>query len=270
MDFGQDGMLYISSGDGGGISGPGNGQNTSTLLGTMLRIDINGDDFAADPNRNYAIPNNNPFVGQSGADEIYAYGLRNPWRSSFDRVTGDLYIGDVGAQTREEINVIKAGTTDATNLGWSSREGSPDNNVPAGFTDPIYDYTHGSGDFEGQSITGGYVYRGDIAELQGRYFFGDFNRGRLWSLNFDGSDPDDFDGTNFTGLIDWTDNINIDAGSTALISSFGEDNQGNLYLVSFLGDIFRFESASIPEPASGLLVGIPALCLVIRRRRRNA
>ena len=268
MDFGQDGLLYISSGDGGGGSGPPNGQDTNTLLGSMLRIDINGDDFANDANRNYAIPSTNPFVGQNGADEILAYGLRNPWRASFDSLTGDLYIGDVGAGAREEIDIIPAGTTEALNFGWSDREGAPDNNKPVGFTDPIYDYLHGSGEFEGQSITGGYVYRGDIEELQGKYFFADFSQSKLWSLDFDGANPENFDGTNYQNLISWTDDLVADEGNLSLFSSFGEDNEGNLYLLSFQGDIFRISGAAVPEPASGLLVLAMAGGLMWRRRNR--
>ena len=269
MDFGQDGLLYISSGDGGGGSGPPNGQDTSTLLGSMLRIDINGDDFAADPNRNYAIPSSNPFVGQSGADEIFAFGLRNPWRASFDSLTGDLYIGDVGSNSREEINVIPAGTTEALNFGWSDREGAPDDNKPDGFTDPIYDYRRGSDTFQGQSITGGYVYRGDIEELQGHYFFADFVQSKLWSLEYDGSNPEDFDGTNFSGLVSWTENLTADIGNPNLFASFGEDNEGNLYLVSLNGSIYKFTSAAIPEPSSILVIAGFGAGVLFRRRRGN-
>jgi len=125
MGFGHDNLLYVATGDGGSAFDPqGNSQDiTNNLLGKMLRIDVNGDDFAADASRNYAIPNSNPFVGQTGDDEIFAYGLRNPWRNSFDRQTGDLWIADVGQGQREEIDVLINGTS-GQNYGWADREGT--------------------------------------------------------------------------------------------------------------------------------------------------
>lgn len=262
LGFGADGSLYISSGDGGGSDdndsghtpGSGNAQDiTDNLLGKILRLDVNGDDFPADDQRNYAIPANNPFVGTVGDDEIWAYGLRNVWRPSFDRLTGDFYLADVGQNSREEINFQPAGSGGGENYGWRQREGTiatPTGGVggpkPAGAIDPIYDYAHGSGDNQGNSVTGGYVYRGPIAELQGKYFFGDFVNDRIWSLEFDGSNPADFDGTNFTNFTDWTDLLVPNEGSINSIASFGEDALGNLYIVDLDGEVFRLEV--VPEP----------------------
>jgi glucose/arabinose dehydrogenase len=213
IGFGPDGHLYIASGDGGGshdndsghTSGTGNAQDvTNNLLGKILRIDVDGDDFPADAQRNYAIPEGNPFVSVTGDDEIWAYGLRNPWRASFDFQTGDLYIGDVGQGHCEEIDVQPAASTGGENYGWRLREGviaTPDGGVggppPPGAIDPIFDYPHGGPEtcsdpgtgFSGIAVTGGYVYRGPIGALDGRYFFADFGTAALWSLLWDGSDP---------------------------------------------------------------------------------
>ena len=173
--FGPDGYLYIGMGDGGSGNDPQNhGQNVNTLLGTILRIDVSNSS-AANP---YTIPPNNPFVGQNGRDEIFAYGLRNPWRFSFDRDNGDLWVGDVGQNAREEIAIVKRGE----NHGWKIREGlvcrGGGNNCQSnGFVDPILDY----GRNLGRSVTGGYVYRGNrIPGLQGTYFYADYQSGRLW------------------------------------------------------------------------------------------
>ncbi len=150
MDFGPDNHLYIATGDGGSGNDPFNNAQTITgsLLGKMLRINVNSDDFLADPNRNYAIPANNPFVGRPGDDEIWSYGLRNPWRPSFDRLTGDLYIADVGQAAREEISVQPAGSAGGENYGWDVREGLVGSPV-AGAIDPIFEYPR----TVGQSIT---------------------------------------------------------------------------------------------------------------------
>jgi glucose/arabinose dehydrogenase len=254
IGFGPDGYLYISSGDGGagndsgsGHTEPGgNGQDIEdNLLGKILRIDVGGDDFPGDSNRNYAIPPTNPFVGVTGDDEIWSYGLRNPWRASFDSLTGDLYIGDVGQNTREEIDVQPAASTGGENYGWRLREGTiatPSGGVggpkPLGAIDPIHEYTHS----DGISITGGYVYRGPIPVMQGRYFFADFT-GRIWSLVFDGSAPASFDGTNFTDLFEHTGAIILDAGSIDQVASFGEDPDGNLFIVDLDGEIFQITDA---------------------------
>ena len=260
--FGPDGFLYIATGDGGSGNDPqNNGQDiTNNRLGKMLRIDINGDDFAVDPNRNYAIPADNPFVGATGDDEIWSYGLRNPWRASFDRETGDFYIGDVGQGAREEINVQLASSSGGENYGWRLREGTiatpggPGGAKPAGAIDPIYDYNHGSGPVQGNSVTGGYVYRGPVSELNGQYFFGDFTSNNIWSLEFDGSDPSTHDGTNFTNFVNRTASFTPNVGSIGSIGSFGEDNQGNLYVVDLGGEIFQvvpFELSTIQINGGG-------------------
>ncbi|MFX0113107.1 MAG: PQQ-dependent sugar dehydrogenase, partial [Candidatus Hodarchaeota archaeon] len=181
ITFGPDGYLYIGLGDGGSGGDPlGHGQNTSTLLGAILRIDINNPTNG----RHYGIPADNPFVGnQLGyREEIWAYGLRNPWRFSFDLATGWLWAADVGQNSIEEIDIIEVGG----NYGWNIKEGSECYNPLSscdsqGLVDPIWEYSHSVG----QSITGGYVYRGTkLPHLQGYYIFGDFMSGRLWALAY--------------------------------------------------------------------------------------
>jgi glucose/arabinose dehydrogenase len=223
MSFGPDGQLYIATGDGGGTGDPlGNSQNTGNLLGKMLRIDVNGDAFPSDPNRNYAIPATNPFVGIAGADEIYAYGLRNPWRNGFDRATGALYIADVGQDAREEINLGALGA----NYGWNLYEGSAPfaGGSTAGLTFPIAEYEHSVG----RSITGGYAYRGGESEgLHGQYIFADFVADKLFSLSGG-------------AITDRTAQLLYPNGGTISAAvSFGEDAEGNLYLVDFDGEVFR-------------------------------
>ena len=185
LAFGPDGYLYIALGDGGGGGDTfHNGQNINSLFGKILRIDVHSDAFPGDPNRNYAVPPDNPFVGVAGADEIWALGLRNPWRPSFDRGTGDLYIADVGQDTWEEIDIGIKGA----NYGWNAFEGPatfPGGDPVTGgtLTFPIYSYDH----TVGRSITGGYVYRGPSDGLQGQYFFADFIQSRVFTLRFDGT-----------------------------------------------------------------------------------
>lgn len=246
MDFGPDGYLYIASGDGGAGNDPRNNAQdlTDNLLGKMLRLDVDGDDFPSDANRNYRVPPSNPFVGIAGEDEIWSFGLRNPWRNSFDRQTGDLWIADVGQSEREEINVQLASSGGGENYGWRLREGTiATPNVggakPPGAIDPIYDYQHGSGNDEGFSVTGGYVYRGPVPELQGQYFFSDYVTNRIWSIRANQDQPFEFDGTNFADFTDWTDILRPDAGSIRNVSSFGEDHDGNLYIVDRDGEIYR-------------------------------
>jgi glucose/arabinose dehydrogenase len=294
LAFGPDGYLYVAMGDGGGSDdndaghtvGTGNAQDlTSNLLGKILRLDVDGDAFPADPNRNYAIPPDNPFVGVTGDDEIWAYGLRNPFRASFDRLTGDLYIGDVGQNSREEIDVQPATSAGGENYGWRLREGTiatPTGGVggakPPGAIDPIYDYPHGTGPTQGFVVTGGVVYRGPVASLQGLYVFADFQTARIWTLRWDGSDPAGFDGTNYTEFTDWGDapQFQPDAGALTQISSFGEDAAGNLYVVSLTGDVFRVTALPPPVPAlapgsAALLGGGLALSgIALVRRRRPA
>jgi glucose/arabinose dehydrogenase len=227
LGFGPDGFLYAALGDGGGAGDPlGSGQNVESLLGKILRLDVHADAFPEDSTRNYAIPADNPFVGQAGADEIWALGLRNPWRPSFDRATGDFFIADVGQDSWEEIDIGAAGA----NYGWNPFEG------PARFagstpsagnlTFPIYAYDHSVGN----SITGGYVYRGESEGLQGQYFFADFIASKVFTLAFNG--------------IAWvpterTGQIVPNAGTLGSPSSFGEDARGNLYIVDLGGEVFR-------------------------------
>ena len=255
LDFGPDGRLYIGSGDGGNRHDLGTGHTVSSgnaqditdnLLGKILRLDVDGDDFPADAARNYAIPTDNPFVGVTGDDEIWSYGLRNPWRASFDRVTGDLYIGDVGQWHREEIDFQPADSPGGANYGWRLREGSiatPDFGVggppPAGAIEPIYDYAHDGGSTEGGfAVAGGYVYRGPIAGLHGHYFFADNVTERIWSFTYDGA--------SVAGFTDWTTALAPDAGTIDDISSFGEDAVGNLYIVDLGGEVFRLEQNGRP------------------------
>ena len=207
----------------------------------------------ADANANYAIPPSNPFVGVSGDDEIWSYGLRNSWRPSFDLTTGDLYIADVGQNAREEVTVQPAASVGGENYGWRLREGmiaTPSGGVggpaPPGAIDPIYDYTHGGGPTQGFSVTGGYVYRGPIAELQGDYFFADFGSERIWSLRFDGSSPATFNGTNFTAFTDRTASLVPDVGTIDQISSFGEDGAGNLFILDLGGEVFEVIAEGAP------------------------
>ena len=210
MVFGPDGFLYMGLGDGGSGGDPqGNGQNLNTLLGKLLRIDVN----QGEP---YAIPAGNPFLAGGGKAEIWAVGLRNPWRFSFDRATGDLYIADVGQNSYEEIDFLPANAPGGANFGWSLREGLhpfKDGPAPAsGLVDPVFEYQHP----QGCSVTGGYVYRGAaLPELAGIYLFGDYCNGKIWGL------LRGMDGT-------WKNQLLFKAG--VFISSFGEDDQGELYL----------------------------------------
>jgi glucose/arabinose dehydrogenase len=216
--FGPDGYLYISLGDGGSGNDPDkNGQNKNTLMGKMLRIDVANQ-------ATYAIPASNPFVGQANVkEEIWAYGLRNAWRCSFDKITGDLWLADVGQDAFEEINFQAASSTGGENYGWLCREGLSSTPPPAnlsgcgstGFVDPIHTLSHSSG--RGCSVTGGYVYRGaQHSALFGRYIFTDYCNGIFWSIRQTGSNSFSID-----SLRDL---------SNYRYSSFGEDNNGELYV----------------------------------------
>lgn len=244
LGFGpNDGYLYISTGDGGSGNDPNNrAQSGNTRLGKILRIDVTGDDFPTNPDENWAVPPENPLVGDglaSTLDEIWAYGLRNPWRASFDRLTGDLWIGDVGQNTREEIDFQPADWATAANYGWRLREGdiaTPASGVggsePRGYVGPVYDYTHGSGAYQGYDVIGGYVYRGPDPQVQGRYFFADAGNSRLWT--FDPANPD--------GTVQNVESV-LDPGNNIVTPvSFGEDTIGNLYIVTRGGGIYRIET----------------------------
>jgi hypothetical protein len=234
--------LYITQGDGGMQRDPANhGQNKNTWFGKVMRVDLDGDDFPADPERNYAIPADNPYVGVDGADELWAIGLRNPWRASFDRLTSDFWIGDVGQDRREEVNFQPASSNGGENYGWRLREGSvatPSIGIggppPPGNVNPVYEYFHGGlapdPNFQGNSVTGGYVYRGPVEELQGKYIFGDAVSGHIWA----------FDPANPSGTVQ---NMNAlfapDEGQIVSVTSFGEDNQGNLLIIDGAGQLFQ-------------------------------
>ncbi len=204
--FGPDGYLYIGLGDGGAGGDPrGNGQNTRTLLGAMLRIDVDG-------GTPYAIPPDNPFARGGGRPEIFAWGLRNPWRFAFDRLTGALWVGDVGQAAWEEVNRIERGG----NYGWNIREGAHPyrrGRAVGPLIDPVAEYDHD----QGCSITGGTVYRGErVPALRGLYVYGDYCSGRIWGLPADGRPR---------RLLD----------SGLNISAFGEGNDGELYVLDHAG-----------------------------------
>jgi len=233
--------LYIAFGDGGGSNDPfGNGQNVNTLLGAILRIDPSRDDYPSDPLRDYAIPAGNAFASGGGRPEIFAYGVRNPFRASFDRATGNLFIGDVGEGAIEEIDLIGPEVA-GDNFGWPILEGTRVNasGSTAGLTPPIAQYSHGSGPTQGNSVTGGYVYRGPVEALQGEYVFGDFISGNIWSfpvsaITLGATIPS-------SSFAIRTTQFAPDAGAIGNIASFGEDDAGNLYVLDFDGEIFRFE-----------------------------
>lgn len=243
IGFGPDGFLYVATGDGGGSGDPlNNGQNRNSLLGKMLRIDVASDAFPADPNRDYAIPAGNPFAASGGAPEVWAFGLRNPFRNSFDPATGNLWIADVGQGAREEIDLMRA-TDGGANFGWNQVEGTLNfaGTPQAGFTLPIAEYAHGSGPREGNSVTGGYVYRGPVEALRGNYFFADFVRPNIWSFPIARiSLGATLASSQFTlRNADFTPNL----GTINNVASFGVDQAGNLYIVDYDGEIFRIEAS---------------------------
>lgn len=225
LAFGLDSFLYIAFGDGGSEGDPqGNGQNRTTLLGKILRIDVDHTSGTL----NYGIPNDNPFVRNTVGfrEEIYAYGFRNPWRFSFDRETGWLWAGDVGQDRVEEIDIVINGQ----NYGWNIMEGNLCFNPSTGcnqtgLTLPVWTYNHSLGD----AVTGGFVYRGsELPKLVGSYIYGDYGSGRIWALQYNGVDAP----VN-TELLD--SNLNI--------SSFGIDEQNELYVCDYNGQIYRLVKA---------------------------
>lgn len=261
IGFGPDGMLYIATGDGGSGGDPdNNAQNPQNLLGKILRIDVDGDGFAGDPDRDYAIPDDNPFVAASAADEIWALGLRNPWRPSFDRLTGDLYIADVGQGEREEINFQPSGSAGGQNYGWVIREGTlvfdPDRpgNLPPDsplLTGPVLDYPHAADGTGGFSVTGGYVYRGPGPGLQGVYLYADFVTDQIWSFRIvDGAVVD---------AANRTAQFVASGGQIDSIASFAEDGRGNLYIIGLDGEVFRLTpGASAGDGADSIRGGTGA------------
>lgn len=234
LKFGRDGFLYITLGDGGGgcDSTAGSGQDVNQYLGKMLRLDVDGADaYPADPLKNYAIPASNPLVGVAGLDEIWALGLRNPFRFTFDKSTGDAYIGDVGQDDWEEINRLAVGAVTAgspVNFGWPCREGfdpagcgTPPQGCAATFTDPVRQEANFGAGGNWQSIMGGYFYRGGYAhnDLAGRYVYGDAANGQIWAATTGGAPP-------------WPA-VQIDPGEGPY--GFGEDQVGELYVLSNFG-----------------------------------
>ena len=229
LAFGPDGFLYIALGDGGAANDPfGNGQKMSTFLGKLLRIDVEGE------KRPYAVPSSNPFLGKKGIrSEIWAFGLRNPWRFSFDRTTGDLFIADVGQNKYEEVNVQPASSKGGENYGWNRMEGlhcfRSKKCDMTGLVLPVAEYDHGSG----CSVTGGMVYRGSaIANLAGVYLYGDYCTGRIWGMRTAGER--------------WLSSELLDTDLS--ISTFGEDEAGELYVADHgSGNIYQIiSSASAP------------------------
>jgi glucose/arabinose dehydrogenase len=224
LAFGPDGLLYLGFGDGGSGGDPmGNGQSLGTLLGKVLRLRLSAAGALE-------IPADNPMVGQAGArGEIWSFGLRNPWRFSFDRVTGDLYLADVGQAAREEVDVVTtaAGRGRGANFGWNRMEGLSCYQAAscdqAGLTLPILDYTHS----DGCSVTGGYVYRGSVAGLQGLYFYSDYCGGWVRSFRLQGGAAAD--------QRSWPE---LEPGGQ--VTSFGEDAVGELYVMSAGGRVARF------------------------------
>lgn len=279
----NDGYLYIATGDGGGggdddaghTAGIGNGQDiTENWLGKILRIDVDGDDFV-EADRNYAVPADNPFADApdgspvTGDDEIWAYGLRNPYRCSFDRANGDLLIADVGQSAWEEVNYQPAGAPGGENYGWRLKEAThcfnPSSNCdPGGLTEPIYEYGHNSNTNNafscgnppvlplGCSITGGYVYRGVIPSLAGRYFFADYCSDRIVSFEIVGGAA--------VNCLDHT--VEFDPGGGLdldSISSFGEDDAGELYICDLQdGEVFKIVEDADGDGVSDSVDNCPA------------
>ena len=240
--FGPDGYLYISVGDGGDAGDPyNNSQNLKNFFGTILRIDVN-------TSKGYKIPDSNPFKGVNDIkEEIWSYGIRNAWRFSFDKITGDMYIGDVGQNSWEEINFQSYLSNGGENYGWNHYEGDSiysDKKQISGVVMPIYVYPNNANIIKvllgfkedgarGCSVTGGYVYRGDlIPDLKGRYLFGDYCTGKIWSFKYENENIFDFQ--------DLTESININNGNkTIYISSFGQDLNGELYIIDYSGTIYK-------------------------------
>jgi glucose/arabinose dehydrogenase len=238
LAFGPDGYFYIGLGDGGSGGDPmGNGQNRSALLGKILRINVD----SSTSGRNYAIPADNPYVGNilGYREEIYAYGFRNPWRFSFDSTTGQLWVGDVGQNRIEEIDLVGAGK----NYGWNIMEGTlcydtANGCNQSGLELPVWNYTQDLGN----AVIGGHVYRGSaIPSLVGFYVYGDYGSGRIWKLNYNG--------TNVENVLLADTNLNI--------ASFGLDVQNELYFASFDGKIYELNPEVIPE------LSLPMLTFVL-------
>jgi glucose/arabinose dehydrogenase len=254
----NDDLLYIMAGDGGNGNDQGTGHTepggnaqdlTANFLGKVLRIDVDSDGFPGDAAKNYANPSSNPFVGLTGDDEIWAYGLRNPFRAGFDRATGDLWIGDVGQERREEVDFQPGNSAGGENYGWRLREGfiatptptsSPVGGPAPGATDPIWDYKQGDApdvlpqdaNFLGNTVIGGVPYRGPDPTLQGVYFFADNGSNRIWTLRRPegGGSP----------IVEYvTPMLPTDTGSPSSPSAISEDAFGNIYISYLTGSVYR-------------------------------
>ena len=258
LGFGpMDGYLYIGAGDGGSGNDPdNNAQNLHSMLGKILRIDV-------DAGTPYAVPPDNPYEDNFFAyPEIWAYGLRNPWRFSFDRGTGDLYIADVGQAQREEINYQPAFSSGGENYGWRVFEGTRCNTPTVTTTDcnglssatpPVYEYTHA----DGFAVTGGYVYRGAaLPSLQGIYFYADFSTARVWSIVVSGGSAGSQE--------EWTARLDPDGTLLTSLASFGEDENGELYLVSLGGKLLRFDPAHAADANRDFSINLSELLRVIQ------
>ena len=252
LAFGPDGYLYIGVGDGGSEGDPnGNGQNLSTLLGKILRIDVN----TQSNGRNYGIPSDNPFAGNTAGyrEEIYAYGFRNPWRFSFDSATGALWVGDVGQDRVEEIDLVEKGK----NYGWNTMEGTLCYNPPSGcnqtgLTLPIWNYTHDLGN----AVIGGYIFHGKaLPSLLGAYVYGDYGSGRIWALRYNGTEANNV--------------LLVDSGLN--IASFGTDQNSELYFSAYDGKIYKLTAIPIPEvpTTTGLIILILVLTLLTAALKRT-
>jgi glucose/arabinose dehydrogenase len=242
LAFGPDGYLYIPLGDGGSGGDPEeNGQDLTTWLGKILRVDVNGDDFPGDPDLNYAVPPDNPFVNDPDAlDEIWAYGVRNPWRCTFDRLTGDFFIADVGQGNWEEINFQPAASAGGENYGWDVLEGrhcfedvpqgSCADFLAGGSTLPVLEYSHALG----CSVTGGYRYRGQLyPQLDGIYFYSDLCSGTIWGAIQDQQGR-------------WVSQDLLDSGLT--VTTFGEDEEGEVYVADYSGGVLYQIVGTGPTP----------------------
>jgi len=242
LAFGPDGYLYIGMGDGGSQGDPqGNGQNRAVLLGKILRIDVN----TASAGRSYGVPFDNPFAGNTAGyrEEIYAFGFRNPWRFSFDSATGQLWVGDVGQSQIEEIDLVQKGK----NYGWNIMEGTQlyAGGNQSGLELPVYEYDHSLGN----AVIAGIVYHGGgIPALQGSYVYGDYGSGRIWALTFSRTTAT-------------ANNLLLD--SNLALSSFGVDQNGEIYVCAFDGKIYKLIATAIPElPPEGVAAILAASTLV--------
>jgi glucose/arabinose dehydrogenase len=242
--FGPDGYLYIAMGDGGSQGDPSNrAQNLNDLLGKVLRIDVSGGLGSG-----YTNPPTNPFFGGvAGLDQIWAYGLRNPWGLTFDSVTGDLYVADVGQGSWEEVNVQAAASTGGENYGWRLMEGNHCFNPPSGCDDgslvhPVHEYSHAGGRC---SVTGGVLYRGSIAEIQGHYFFAEWCTSQIWSFRWNGAGG-------ISDFVERTAEFAPDGSTISNISGFGTDGHGEMYLcdrgTGANGEIFKVMEESVAVP----------------------